>query len=75
MAPALLRFKEDEVGIILNLKRVWRGSARDAITLSEVFAEKLESFTKEGGTVVDYERLATSDEFKVGLNADIKPGA
>ena len=64
----LYRFKEDEVGSILNMKVVWSGAARAASEVEADFRRKLgvvfSSYTAHGSTLVDYEGLALSEAFK-----------
>jgi hypothetical protein len=64
----LYRFKEDEVGSILNMKTVWSGEPRPASEVEEDFRAKLGEifalYTANGASLVDYEGLALSDAFK-----------
>jgi len=65
---ALYRFKEDEVGSILNMKVVWTGPIRSAVEVEADFRRKLGNtfalYTTDRCTLVDYEALALSDAFK-----------
>jgi hypothetical protein len=65
---ALYRFKEDEVGCILNMKTKWSAPVRPAVDVEADFRVKLhtllERFTCDGSRNVDYERLALADDFK-----------
>ena len=64
----LYRFKEDEVGSILNMKVVWNGEPRPASEVEEDFRAKLGEilslYVADGASLVDYEGLALSEAFK-----------
>ena len=63
----LYRFKEDEVGSILNMKSLWQGATRPPLEveadirskLAVIYREHLKGHSKR----VDYESLALSDSF------------
>eukprot|EP00898_Chlorokybus_atmophyticus_P008347 jgi/Chlat1/8513/Chrsp80S07898 len=65
---ALYRFKEDEVGSILNMKAVWNGPNRSAAHIEADFRKALRAifpaYTLESGRLVDYEGLALSEAFR-----------
>ena len=67
---ALYRFKEDEVGSILNMKGRNRTKQRSSIEIDRELRSRLSNlisrYTSESktGTLVDYEGLALSQEFK-----------
>jgi len=65
---ALYRFKEDEVGSILNMKVMWTGPVREATVVEADFRRKLGNvfalYTTDRASLVDYEGLALSDAFK-----------
>jgi len=67
-STALFRFKEDEVGSILNMKSRWSGPVRQAVEVEQDFRQKLavmfQRYTSEGQRLVDYEGLAHGEEFK-----------
>jgi len=64
----LYRFKEDEVGSILNMKVLYSGPERSSNEIEADFVSCLSAmyrqFTTDHGVLVDYEALAISDEFK-----------
>mmetsp|Transcript_41345 Transcript_41345/g.50123 ORF Transcript_41345/g.50123 Transcript_41345/m.50123 type:complete len:723 (+) Transcript_41345:289-2457(+) len=64
----LYRFKEDEVGSILNMKMMWNGPVRDASQIDIDFRATLQNlyhqFATDRNTLLDYEGLALSDSFK-----------
>lgn len=64
----LYRFKEDEVGAVLNMKAVYQGPKRPAALVDADFRSLLQRvvdrFTSEDRMLVDYESLAVSDEFR-----------
>ena len=67
---ALYRFKEDEVGSILNMKGRKTTRARSSVEIDREFRSRLSNlvsrYTVESktGSLVDYEGLALSQEFK-----------
>jgi hypothetical protein len=65
---ALYRFKEDEVGSILNMKTIWHGPQRPAMDVEGDFRRKLGDvlalFAVDKSMLVDYESLAVSEVFK-----------
>lgn len=67
-SDALYRFKEDECGAVLNMKAVFQGAQRRAQDVDRDFRLRLaavvERHTAEGGCLVDYEGLGTSEEFR-----------
>ena len=67
---ALYRFKEDEVGSILNMKVPKGGTKKSSVEIDAELRSRLSNlisrFAAETrtGTIVDYEGLALSQEFK-----------
>lgn len=65
---ALFRWREDEVGSILNMKTTWSGEARPPAEIEADFRARLRKlysmYTSANGTMVDYEGLALSEAFK-----------
>jgi len=64
----LYRFKEDEVRSILNMKVLYSGPRRPSAEIEADFTERLSRlysrFTTDHSTLVDYESLAVSPEFR-----------
>lgn len=60
--------QEDEVGSILNMKVLYNGPTRSSAEIEAAFIGCLgrlyRGFTTDGGTLLDYEALALSDEFR-----------